>query len=163
MNQQQIQSHTSKTLTGSRLRSYAFTLLTRREYSKQELLEKLQQYAINPQEVEQLVDELAEQHYQSDERVAENLLASQIRKGKGLYRIQQALQSKGLEQDLIQDELAEIDWFQHAYQLKVKKFGTEIVTDPKLKAKQIRFLQYRGFNMDIIFKVIQHQADDEYE
>lgn len=146
-----------KTLTGTRLRSYAFALLTRREYSKMELLEKLKQYAMNEQEVIDLVDELAEQHYQSDQRVAEQLVASQMRKGKGVYRIKQALQAKGLDSDLIEDDLQDIDWFEQAYQLKVKKFGTDVATDPKIKAKQVRFLQYRGFTMDIILKVIHHR------
>lgn len=146
-----------KTLTGTRLRSYAFALLTRREYSKMELLEKLKQYAMNEQEVIDLVDELAEQHYQSDQRVAEQLVASQMRKGKGVYRIKQALQAKGLDSDLIEDDLQDIDWFEQAYQLKVKKFGTDVATDPKQKAKQVRFLQYRGFTMDIILKVIHHR------
>ena len=76
-----------KTLTGARLRSYAFALLTRRDYSKADLEAKLNQYAINPEEVANLVDELAQQNYQSDQRVAELTLASQLRKGKGLQRI----------------------------------------------------------------------------
>lgn len=149
-----------KTLSGTRLRSYAFALLTRREYSKAELLDKLKQYAVNEQEVIDLVEELAEQHYQSDQRVAEQLLSSQMRKGKGIYRIKQALQAKGLDSDLVEQDLHEIDWFQQAYQLKVKKFGTNVATDPKIKAKQVRFLQYRGFSMDVILKAIQYQGDE---
>lgn len=37
-----------KTLTGQRLRSYAFALLTRRDYSQAELITKLNQYAVHP-------------------------------------------------------------------------------------------------------------------
>lgn len=147
-----------KILTGNHLRNYAFTLLTQREYSKAELLNKLKQYA-DEQEVIYLINELAEQHYQSDQRVAEQLLSSQIRKGKGIYRIKQALQAKGLNHDLIEEDLHKIDWFKQAYQLKVKKFGAAVTTEPKMKAKQIRFLQYRGFTMDIILKVIQYEGD----
>lgn len=150
-----------KTLTGARLRSYAFALLTRREYSKVELIEKLNLYAINQQEVEALVEEFATSNYQSDERMAQAMLSSQIRKGKGVHRVKQALEHKGLDVDLIADDLKNVDWFQQAYELKVKKFGTAIAKDPKLKAKQIRFLQYRGFSMDVIFKAIQHQADED--
>ena len=46
------------------------------------------------EEVANLVDELAQQNYQSDQRVAELTLASQLRKGKGLQRIKQAQKSK---------------------------------------------------------------------
>ncbi|ENW05362.1 regulatory protein RecX [Acinetobacter beijerinckii] len=149
-----------KTLTGSRLRSYAFALLTRRDYSQVELITKLNQYAINPEEVTKLVEELAEQNYQSDQRVAELTLASQIRKGKGLQRIKQTLKAKHLDAELITQELEEVDWLQQAYQLKIKKFGEEVTKDQKIKAKQIRFLQYRGFDMDVIMKAIARTSEE---
>ena len=37
----------------------------------------------------------------------------------------------------------------------------EVETDPKLKARQIRFLQYRGFDMEIIMKAIARTSDEE--
>lgn len=150
-----------KTLTGTRLRSYAFALLTRRDYSQAELIAKLNQYAINPEEVEKLVEELAQNNYQSDQRVAELTLASQLRKGKGLQRIKQALKAKKLDAELITEELQEVDWLDQAYQLKLKKFGEEVATDPKIKARQIRFLQYRGFDMSVIMKAIARTSEEE--
>ncbi len=149
-----------KTLTGSRLRSYAFALLTRRDYSQAELIAKLNLYAINPDEVSHLVEELAQQNYQSDQRVAELTLASQIRKGKGLQRIKQVLKAKQLDAELITEELQDVDWLEQAYQLKVKKFGEEVTHDPKIKARQIRFLQYRGFDMDVIMKTIARTSEE---
>lgn len=147
-------------LTGTRLRSYAFAVLTRREYSKAELIEKLALYAMDRNEVLKLVDEFATQNYQSDQRVAEIMLSSQKRKGKGPNRIKLALKSKKIDTDLIQDELKETDWHEHAYQLKVKKFGLKVETEAKLKAKQIRFLMYRGFEMDAIMKAIMRKEDE---
>lgn len=157
--QQKKLSNPQKTLTGNTLRSYAFALLARREYSKLELIEKLKNSAQHPQEVLDLVEELAQSNYQNDQRVAESTLSSQIRQGKGIYRIKQKLQEKGLDPTLIEHELQDIDWLEQAYQLKVKKFGTEIATDPKIKAKQIRFLQYRGFHLDICLQAIHYQPD----
>ena len=147
-------------LTGSRLRSYAFAVLTRKEYSKAELIEKLALYAENRDEVLELVEELATQLYQSDQRVAETVLSSQKRKGKGPARIKLALKNKKIDSSLIVEEMQEIDWVEQAYQLKVKKYGVEVTQDPKLKAKQIRFLQYRGFDLDAIFKAISRREDD---
>lgn len=157
------ETHTKRSslLTGSRLRSYAFAVLTRKEYSKAELIEKLALYAQDLDEVIKLVEELAEQRYQSDQRVAETVLASQKRKGKGPARIQLALKNKKIDQDLIADEMQEIDWTEQAYQLKLKKYGAEVTKDPKLKAKQIRFLQYRGFDLDTIFKAISRRENEE--
>lgn len=148
-------------LTGTRLRSYAFAVLTRKEYSKKDLIEKLCLYAQNRNEVLELVEELARENYQSDKRVAEMTVRSQIRKGKGPNRIKLALKAKSIDKELAKDDIAEVDWYEEAYQLKVKKYGTEVATDPKLKAKQIRFLQYRGFEMDAIMKAIKRKNDEE--
>lgn len=147
-------------LTGSRLRSYAFAVLTRKEYSKAELIEKLCLYAENRDEVVALVNELSRENYQSDQRVAETLLSSQKRKGKGPNQIKMKLKSKKIDSSLISEELKETDWVQQAYELKVKKYGTEVTKDPKLKAKQIRFLMYRGFEMDAIMKAISRKTED---
>lgn len=148
-------------LTGTRLRSYAFAVLTRKEYSKADLIEKLALYAEHRDEVIALVEELARENYQSDQRVAEMMLSSQKRKGKGPNRIKLALKNKKINSELIQDELKETDWVAEAYSLKVKKFGKTVERDPKLKAKQIRFLQYRGFDLDTIFKVITRKDFDD--
>ena len=148
-------------LTGTRLRSYAFAVLTRKEYSKLDLIEKLTLYAENREEVLELVEELARENYQSDQRVAEMVVRSQIRRGKGPNRIKLALNAKKIDKSLAQSDIQEIDWYQQAYQLKVKKYGLDVATDPKLKAKQIRFLQYRGFEMDAIMKAIRRNAHDD--
>ena len=148
-------------LTGTRLRSYAFAVLTRKEYSKKDLIEKLALYAENREEVLTLVEELSRENYQSDQRVAEMVVRSQIRKGKGPNRIKLALRAKSIDKELAQNDMNEIDWYDEAYQLKVKKYGVEVSKDPKIKAKQIRFLQYRGFEMDAIMKAISRKNRDE--
>lgn len=147
-------------LTGTRLRSYAFAVLTRKEYSKKDLIEKLALYADNREEVLTLVDELSKENYQSDQRVAEMVVRSQIRKGKGPNRIKLALRAKSIDKELAQNDMNEIDWYEEAYQLKVKKYGIDVSKDPKIKAKQIRFLQYRGFEMDAIMKAISRKESD---
>ena len=158
---QKNSSQPQKTLTGARLRAYAFALLAKREYSKQELTDKLNLYALAPEEVGNLIEELEQQHYQSDERVAHLVLSSQIRQGKGPRRIFQALQKKSVDQEYIENELHDIDWIEQAYQLKVKKFGEEVSKDQKNIAKQVRYLQYRGYDMDVIFKAIRREANHE--
>lgn len=148
-------------LTGTRLRSYAFAVLTRKEYSKKDLIEKLALYAENREEVLTLVEELSRENYQSDQRVAEMVVRSQIRKGKGPNRIKLALRAKSIDKELAQNDMNEIDWYDEAYQLKVKKYGVDVNKDPKIKAKQIRFLQYRGFEMDAIMKAISRKNRDD--
>lgn len=148
-------------LTGTRLRSYAFAVLTRKEYSKKDLIEKLALYADHREEVLTLVEELSREKYQSDQRVAEMVVRSQIRKGKGPNRIKLALRAKSIDNALAKHDMNEVDWYEEAYQLKIKKYGTDVAKDPKIKAKQIRFLQYRGFEMDAIMKAITRKESQE--
>lgn len=148
-------------MKGTRLRSYAFAVLTRKEYSKKDLIEKLCLYAEDREEVLILVDELSRENYQSDQRVAEMTVRSQIRKGKGPNRIKLALNAKSIDKALAKNDMDEIDWYEQAYMLKVKKYGTEVAIDAKMKAKQIRFLQYRGFEMDAIMKAIRKREDED--
>lgn len=146
--------------TGNRLRALAFACLAKREYSKHDLTQKLLQYGADAQEVAQLVNELEQENYQSDTRMAGMLVRQQIRQGRGLQRIRQALKKHEIAPELAESELSDVDWFQEALQLKIKKFGIDIATEPKEQARQIRFLQYRGFSMDVIMKVIRYNIED---
>lgn len=151
-----------KTLKGTKLRSYAYAVLTRREYSKAEFTKKLLEYAVDENEVFELVEEFIESNYQSDARVADIVLRSQIRQGKGPQRIKQVLQKKEIDEYHILEDIKETNWLEEVYNLKVKKFGIQVEKDPKLKAKQIRFLQYRGFDLDLILKVVNNEEIDFY-
>lgn len=159
---QNIPFSTNKKYTGSSLRALAFALLAKREYSKTDLQHKLLTYQTDQAEVDHLIEELAQSHYQSDERMAGILVRSQVRQGRGPQRIQQAFKKHDIDAELAQEELEQVDWFEQALQLKIRKFGEDIAHDPKQKAKQIRFLQYRGFSMDVIMKVIQYRQDEDF-
>ncbi|MFT4022040.1 MAG: regulatory protein RecX [Acinetobacter sp.] len=160
MSQYTPQEDAEKTMTGARLRGYAFALLAKREHSKAELREKLRRYAMNLEEVDALLQEFEIKNYQSDERYAELVLSSQINRGKGPRRILQTLHLKEVQSKNIQEQIKDIDWNEQAYNLKVKKFGTEVSKDPKVLSKQIRFLQYRGYDMDVIMKVIRRKIEE---
>lgn len=149
-------------LTGAKLRSYAYRLLGRREYGKTEITDKLLQYAASEDEVNQLVDTLIEYNYQNDERYAQQLFRSHVLKGQGPQRIKQKIQQKSVDLELINEQLENTNWLAEAYELKVRKFGKEVSKDQKERAKQVRFLQYRGYDLDIIFKVIDMKSDDDF-
>ena len=69
-----------------------------------------------------------------------------------MSRIRADILSKGIEKELLNLVLAEqdIDWYALARDVAKRKFGSQQPLDQKAKAKQIRFLQYRGFNFDQI-------------
>lgn len=151
----------SQPLSSSKLRSLAFALLAKREYSAADLKSKLLDAGGDSSAVEQLIGELSHSHYQSDERMAGMLVRQNIRKGRGMARIQQDLKKHQIDPELAQQELQEVNWLQQAMDLRVKRFGQELPDDPKEKNRQLRFLQYRGFSLDICFKAISARAGDD--
>lgn len=169
----------------SRLRWLAFYYLSRREYGRDELRQKLIDKEQDPIKVDALLDEFAEKGYQSDWRTALMLIREGMRKGRGRQRIKQefyrrklplpdnidALIESAQQQseefaEFINDNPSEgdgnegVDWLKLAVEARVKKYGSELPTTPKDKAKQLRFLQYRGFNSDICFDALKYNLQN---
>lgn len=149
-----MNSGDKKTKTGESLRAYCYWLLARRDFAKNELIERLQRYAADPDEAVALAEDMEAKNYVNDERVAKILFNSEVSKGRGPRKIAEVFKNKKLGMDSISEDLSTNDWVKVAYELKVKKFGKEVATDPKERARQSRFLQYRGFGFDVISKVI---------
>lgn len=154
-------SRPAGSLTGQRLRGTAFALLGKREYSRQELKNKLLLYGACPDELEPLLAELTGNNYQSDERMAGMVVRANIRKGRGPARIQQDLKKHHIEAELAEADLEEVNWLQQAIELRMGKFGEQLPTEQKEKARQVRFLQYRGFALDVCLKAIHQNTVDE--
>ncbi len=144
------------------LRTRALHCLARREYSRAELAAKLRPYALKQEEsaekadLDQLLDDLAESGYLSDERAVTQLLHAR-RPRFGSQRILHELHQKGISHELIEQAMpslieTELETARGVWQ---KKFG-ELPRDTKEKARQMRFLQSRGFSMDVILKVLKH-------
>ncbi len=147
----------------ARLRSLAFALLARREWSRQALTEKLLESGAPADQVETLIAELVDSQYQSDERMAQMVVRANIRKGRGPARIQQDLKQHIIASNLAHSDIQDTNWLAIAVALRQKKFGTLLPLDPKEKARQVRFLQYRGFDIDICQRAIRWAEDHHDE
>ena len=166
----------------SRLRWLAFYYLSRREYGKAELKQKLIDKEQDPEKIDALLDEFEEKGYQSDYRTTLMLIRENIRKGRGHGRIRQEFYRKKMAMPSNIDELIDmanaeseefsefiedsaenlvdgVDWLKLAVTARTKKYGDDIPTDQKDKAKQLRFLQYRGFNTDICFAALNYTLE----
>ncbi|WP_201575617.1 MULTISPECIES: regulatory protein RecX [Psychrobacter] len=166
----------------SRLRWLAFYYLSRREYGKAELKQKLLDKEQDPEKVDALLEEFAEKGYQSDYRTTLMLIRENIRKGRGRGRIKQEFYRKKIAMPGNIDELIDmanaeseefsefvddsadnlvdgVDWLKLAVAARTKKYGDDIPTEQKDKARQLRFLQYRGFNTDICFAALNYTLD----
>ncbi|MFT4907963.1 MAG: regulatory protein [Oleispira sp.] len=147
-------------LSESELRVAAINLLSRREYSRHELYQKLIARTSSETYLLQLLDQLIESGYQSDQRFTESFLRSRINRGLGLMRIERELKEKGIAQDLIEQSVqADIDWFELAYDCGLRKFNSLDLNDYKEKQKAFRYLAYRGFSMEQIQFAIEHYLE----
>ncbi len=166
----------------SRLRWLAFYYLSRREYGKAELKQKLIDKEQDPDRIDALLDEFADKGYQSDYRTTLILIRESIRKGRGRGRIKQEFYKKKIAMPSNIDELIDmantesdefsefvdedadsliegVDWLKLAVTARTKKYGDHIPTEQKDKAKQLRFLQYRGFKSDICFQALSYSLE----
>ena len=84
-------------------------------------------------------------------------------KGYGEVRLTLELRQKGIDSEQIKQTLlaAEIDWFEVARQVKEKKFGAAYEVSFAKRAKQQRFLQYRGFNFDQIHFAVSKKTEED--
>ncbi len=166
----------------SRLRWLAFYYLSRREHGRAELKQKLLDKEQDPEKIDALLDEFEEKGYQSDYRTTLMLIRENIRKGRGRGRIKQEFYRKKVKlpgniDELIdmanteseefsefiddsEDSLIEgVDWLKLAVTARTKKYGDDIPSEPKDKARQLRFLQYRGFKGDICFQALNYTLE----
>ena len=126
--------------------SAALKMLMRREHSKLELFNKLQLKGYDDEIIDSAITQLTEQNYQSDERFAEAFILMRFNQGKGPVKIASELKLRGISSF----NLSDFDWFKSAEEIRKKKFGDIVSSDFKEQAKQKRFLQSRGFNLDQI-------------
>ena len=133
-------------------RKKAMVFLARREYGQTELVNKLVNKGYMRQVAEQAIVELTAAGLQSDQRFAANFVRSRISQGKGPVRMRSELGQRGIDSIGIKQaiEAAGADWDELACEVRLKKFGDARPVDFKAKARQMRFLQYRGFERDHI-------------
>lgn len=140
----------------------AIYLLTQREHSAEELRRKLLKADFAFDEIEQNLHTLAESGLQSDQRFAEAYANSRSSKGFGSQRIRQELKERSVATSHIDAALTqiEIDWFSLAATVRIKRFGKHCPDDFRERAKQQRFLQYRGFTHE---QIKESFNTDKYE
>lgn len=143
-------------MTSQELYDYAVSLLARRDYASSELGRTLSKMTENRENIDKALSRLVESGYLDDHRLITHLIDKYVRKKHGPARIKQEIRQKGFSQELVEQvlEKVDVDWYAMARELKVSKFGDEVASEAKEKNKQIRYLQYKGFSMDMIFEAL---------
>lgn len=136
------------------LRARALDALARREYTRLELLRKLSAHSEDTEQIHQLLDDLQARGWLSDARYAEQRAhARQSRYGS--RKIGYELREQGVSETLIAETLSNLKAteLERARSIWQKKFDVPATT-PKERNQQMRFLQSRGFDMDVIYRVV---------
>lgn len=141
----------------------AVRLLSRREHSTEELKRKLAAKGHPEASIEAVLDKLGQKKWVSDERFTTSYVHHHARRGKGPVRIRAQLRQQGITDSQIQQAVgaAERDWNSLAAEVRRRKFGAALPKTAAERAKQARFLQYRGFNSDQIRAALNFDPDTD--
>lgn len=136
-------------------------LLARREHSRSELARKLAVHAEDPAEVERVLDDFERRGWLSEHRVVEQLVHAR-RSRYGARRIERDLREKGVSEEAVAAALTGLKAgeLEAAREVWRRKFGGREPRGPSDRARQVRFLQGRGFALDTIFRVIKGGEDE---
>ena len=134
----------------------ALDLVSRREHSQYELIQKLnKRFSESMPIIEEVVKKLAVNNILNDERFAEMYLNSRARKGFGPKKIEMELNFKKVDSSFIAIAIAEYEsWTENAQNELLKKFKGIKPTDYNSKMKQKQFLFNRGFSSQIIERIL---------
>jgi len=133
------------TPSSNKMRAFAYRLLGRREYSAYELGQRIYRKWPEADGVEDLLQALAEENLQSDERYVESFVRFRLQRYQGPLKIRAALGTKGVSDTLVARELDAHahEWSDLAEQwLDRQNTGT---IDFDGKKKYYRRLTSRGF------------------
>ena len=132
------------------VREAAMNLLARREHSTRELCDKLLVRGFEEDEITPVLQLLSREGLLSDERFTESFIHWRMERGSGPLKIRAELRQRGVADEIIAAWLDERDrmWLERAEAVRRKKFGAALPVEYKEKARQARFLQYRGFSAE---------------
>jgi regulatory protein len=139
----------------------AVALLARREHSRLELTRKLAAKGFPEDLIGATLDDLERSGALAAARFTESFIRARVAKGQGPARIRAELAERGIggaaATDLLRD--SGVDWQDAARVARVKRFGARAPRDFKERARQARFLEYRGFDSAQIRAALESAAD----
>lgn len=145
------------------VRRSAMDLLARREHGRVELTRKLRQRGACPDMIDIALDRLTEEGLLCESRYLESYIRYRARSGYGPLRIREELNQRGLSRADIEEALRECDfnWQEQLQETWQRKFSGQLPEDPKERARQGRFLSYRGYSLEMIGRLLSGREFDD--
>jgi regulatory protein len=137
----------------------ALKILSRKRASRKEIAQKLRKRGYTDEEIESAISYLEESHYIDDNELLSDYIKLLVeKKHYGPERVVAFLMKKGFESEKVRESLihqyTENDFIQNAIEFINKKFKSINKDDEKTRQKIIRSLSYRGYNWDLIERVL---------
>jgi len=134
------------------VRTAALALLAGRDFGRTELARRLAKRGYPAAVVAVVVDGLVAERLLSETRFVEQFIRQHAGRGHGPMRIRAELRERGVPEAEVEAglEAAGEDWAALARDVRRRRFGLSPPGDYAERARQARFLQYRGFSADHI-------------
>ena len=144
-----------------RVRAAALRLQARREHSVAELTGKLLERGYASEAVAEVVASLKGERLLSDVRFVDEFVAARVRRGSGPLKIREELRGRGVDPGFVDETFKRRrGWVAAAEAARIKRFGAGRPGDIRERARQVRFLQQRGFSLEDIRKALKGCLDD---
>ena len=134
-------------------------LCARAERSSGDALRLMQNWGVNKNEQQKVLQRLIKERFIDDRRYAETFIREKCNLSAwGRYKIQSALKRKGIASDIIAEALAKLNpsdnkkRLQNKLQTKIKQIKYD--TAYQLKTKLIRYALSLGFEMDEVMDCV---------
>ena len=138
------------------VRRTAMDLLARREHGRVELTRKLRQRGACPDMIDIALDRLTEEGLLSESRYLESYISYRAGSGYGPLRIREELNQRGLSRGDVEEAIREsgFNWQEQLEDTWRRKFAGSLPEDAKERARQGRFLSYRGYSLEMIGRLL---------
>jgi len=146
-------------------RGRAIGLLSRRDYPRRALKQRLADSGFADEAAESAVAALEDERLVDDARYVEAAVAGRTARGQGPIRIALELRRLGVGAALVAAavDARSPEWAERACELRRRRFGAEPPREPKERARQVRFLLQRGFGGDHIRRALEARAGEDFE
>ncbi len=145
------------------VRRVAMDLLARREHGRVELTRKLLQRGACQDMIDTALDRLTQEGLLSESRYLESYINYRAGSGYGPLRIREELSQRGLSRGDIEEALREsgFNWQEQLQDTWRRKFAGKLPENAKERARQGRFLSYRGYTLEMIGRVLSGREFDD--
>ena len=143
----------------------AQAICAKAEKCRTDIRQKLYDWKVNPQFHDEIIDSLVKDRFIDEVRYTGFFVRDKFRLSKwGKIKIEFALRSKQIPQDLIHQHLEKIDatdYKEACKELIIKKIKTIKEEDVrKLKDKVLRFAHGRGYEASLVLSIVEEFIND---